>query len=448
MPSVPPPNVEDDEFSLSLPPPSSGRPTVITFEHWSKSADEESDTDSDSDDDISEHGEFGKLAFQVDANFDPMQGIEDELSNFNTIDESSPVDVIMEGIQTFTALTEKFPTRVLDDAFHYMDRLLRLLSKKHSAFKAFAHDFSEAIFIRDRSDEQAVRAVLEKHGVDWEYAKRAKSAALNRRIRRYIPRRDVLLKRLEKLFTAYEDIQCSTKKQRGGFFSDEAKEMTKHLLDTVRKGYLSDPPGISLYYLMGKDRDGLNIYRTVRGTNSVEGGFHMAVRRVFGSLRASPELAECLLINWILHRNQRVGFHNRTGKKYRGHFALWVRDEIVELAVLVGSKPSFPLPRVLSTRIATSETIGILPISTSLAENLKITTLPRPHITGVPHHHDVPVRTLTRLSSKSTNPYRYLQLRQLVLHAVLPVHTHKEYLTFKANVNHPQFIAFLAQQNA
>jgi hypothetical protein len=136
---------------------------------------------------------------------------------------------------------------------------------------------------------------------------------------------------------------------------------------------------------------------------------------------------------------EQVGFHNRTGKKFKGHFDIWVRDEIVELTVAVGSKPSFPLPRVLSTRVTTSETIGILPISTSLAENLNITTLPHPRITGVPHHRDVPVHTMTRLSTKTTNPYRYLQLRQLVLHAVLPVHTHKEYITFKAKINEPRF---------
>ena len=82
--------------------------------------------------------------------------------------------------------------------------------------------------------------------------------------------------------------------------------MVEHLLETVRKGYLSDPAGISLYYYMAKDRDGLNIYRTTRGTNSVEGGFHMTVRRIFGSLRASPELAECILINWIPRRNHKV----------------------------------------------------------------------------------------------------------------------------------------------
>lgn len=57
---------------------------------------------------------------------------------------------------------------------------------------------------------------------------------------------------------------------------------------------------------MGKDRDDLTIYRTVRGTNSVEGGVHMTIRRVFGSLKASPELAESILINWIFRRNQSV----------------------------------------------------------------------------------------------------------------------------------------------
>jgi hypothetical protein len=226
--------------------------------------------------------------------------------------QDNPLDTLMEGIEHAHTLlndavqSEKLPSRVLDDAFHFMDRLLRLLPKKHSAFKAFSHDFSEAIFIRDKSDVLAAQAVLKQHGIDWKYAKRAHAPALNRRIRRLIPERKTLLQRLETLFAAYADIQCSTKKSRGSFFSDEAKEMTQHLLDTVRKGYLSDPSGISLYFLMGKDRDGLNIYRTVRGTNSVEGGVHMVIRRIFGSLQASPELAECLIFNWILRRNRRV----------------------------------------------------------------------------------------------------------------------------------------------
>lgn len=106
---------------------------------------------------------------------------------------------------------------------------------------------------------------------------------------------------------------------------------------------------------------------------------------------------------------------------------------------MAGLKPSFRLPRLLSTRIATSETIGILPISKSIAANLNITTLPRPRITGLPHHRDTPVHTLTRLSTKPINPYRYLQMRQLTLFPVVPVHTHKEYIMFKEHINNPMF---------
>jgi hypothetical protein len=84
--------------------------------------------------------------------------------------------------------------------------------------------------------------------------------------------------------------------------------MSKRLLRTAELGFLSDPPGIPLYYKMGIDRDGLTIYRCIRGTNSVEGGVHMVVRRVFGSLQASPELAECILLNWILRHNSTVYF--------------------------------------------------------------------------------------------------------------------------------------------
>ncbi|KAJ6603953.1 hypothetical protein B0H10DRAFT_2229471 [Mycena sp. CBHHK59/15] len=438
---MPPTPSSDDETNFSTTYMSSNERS-INFEHWNSSTKDLEDDSDESDDESESEDDIYSRQVVFETSSDAMQGIEtDPLGSYG--DENNvPEDVLMANLDnTFELLrqSEILPSRVLDDAFHYMDRLLRLLSKKHSAFKAFAHDFSEAIFIRDKSDTLAVRAVLEKNNVSWEYAKRAKGDALNRRIRRYIRERTILLKRLEKLFTAYADIECTVKKSRGAFFSDEAKEMVVHLLDTVRKGYLSDPNGISLYYLMGKDRDGLNLYRTVRGTNSVEGGFHMAVRRIFGSLRASPELAECLMLNWILRRNKRVGFHNRTGEKFRGHFDIWIQDYIVELAVAAGIKTSFPLPRMLSTRIVTSETIGILPISKTLAGHLNITTLPTPRITGIPHHRDTPVRTMTRLSTKPTNPYQYLQLRQRVLTPVVPVHTHQEYITFKSNINRQDF---------
>ena len=206
------------------------------------------------------------------------------------------------------------PSRVLDDALHFMDRLLRLLPKMHSAFDAFCSDFSRAIFLRDKDDEANVCRVLKAKGIDWEYAQRAKSHVLNRRIRRLIPAPEIVVPRLQLLFDGYKNLICSSKQnqleQQPGqvFFSKDARDMAARLIDTARLGFLSDPVGISLYYRMGIDKDGLTIYRTIRGTNSVEGGVHMTIRRVFGSLQASPELAECILANWILRRNCSVSF--------------------------------------------------------------------------------------------------------------------------------------------
>jgi len=50
------------------------------------------------------------------------------------------------------------------------------------SIQPFAHDFSEAMFIRDPDNEAKVRAVLERKGLSWEYYKWAKGSVLNLRI--------------------------------------------------------------------------------------------------------------------------------------------------------------------------------------------------------------------------------------------------------------------------
>jgi hypothetical protein len=117
-----------------------------------------------------------------------------------------------------------------------------------------------------------------------------------------------------------------------------------------------------------------------------------------------------------------------------------MQDEIVETAMRLDVKPSFPMPRVLQTQIATNETFGIIPVPTSLAAKYGITTLPKPTIIALPHHGDVPLHALTRLSTTPTNQYRYIQLRQRTLFPVLPVHTHAEYVKFKEMISNTVYL--------
>ncbi|KIK58696.1 hypothetical protein GYMLUDRAFT_245792 [Collybiopsis luxurians FD-317 M1] len=324
-------------------------------------------------------------------------------------------------------------SRVFDDTFHFMDRLLRMLPKKHSAFKEFAHQFSETIFVRDAQDYWTVKAVLDQKGISWDFVVRARKPWLNRHICCYIPPPDKLEADLKRLFDSFKNIVCSTdcKKGRGRFFSKDSVTVSNSLLETVHQGFLSDPPSIALYYIIGWDCDDLPLYRTIRGMNSIEGGVHMLICCIFGSLKASPELAVALLCNWILRCNQQVGHFNRTGQRWKSHFDIWLLDEITEIAIFLNILPSFCLPHILATRIATSESFGIIPIPSTLASDYGIRTLPACRIEGLPHHRDTPAHLLTRLSTKVTSPYRYLQLTQQTVFPVVPVHTHVEFTEFK-----------------
>jgi hypothetical protein len=125
--------------------------------------------------------------------------------------------------------------------------------------------------------------------------------------------------------------------------------------------------------------------------------------------------------------------------KYRGHHDPWLTDEIAELAAELECKTSSPSPRVLATRIATSETFGILPVAQHLAEKYNISILPPLRVNGTPHHRDIPAHALTRLSTKPVNRYQYLQRRQRSLHPVTPVHTLAEYVFFQKLINNPVF---------
>jgi hypothetical protein len=208
--------------------------------------------------------------------------------------------------QPQTAAPEILPSRCLEDPWHIQNRLLKLLSHAHSAFKPFAAALSRAMFVHDQDDRQLVTTALESKGETWDKALRTNPDAINRRVRRYIPPPAVLLAALETLFTSWKDVPCSVDPSRGALFSTQAWKQARNILKVAAIGLISDPPGIPLYYLMGHDRNGLPYYRCIRGTNSVEGGVHMPLRRTFGSLRASPELGDSLLCNSWHRRNTTV----------------------------------------------------------------------------------------------------------------------------------------------
>ena len=322
-------------------------------------------------------------------------------------------------------------TRVFEDIFHVMNRLLKLLSKAHSAFNPFAQQLSQILLVEDADNRHQVEAILEKQNKTWEFMMHTKPDHIHQRVQRYCPPPDVLVPQIKALITGWQDAKCSLDPSQGPLFSIAAHKQAKGLIRTAQLGLISDPPGYALYYKMGIDRDGLPYYRCIRGTNSIEGGIHMAICRAFGSLRGSPELSDALLCNIQYRRNATVGHFNQTGKQWNSHYDDWIRDEIVELAADVGVKPSFEIPDVLATRIVTNETFGIIPVPDALVMQYKLQPVNVAQSPLIPLSGDTPVHLLTRLSTRHLSSYTFLAERQRTMHAVVPVHTYGEYNLFR-----------------
>lgn len=98
---------------------------------------------------------------------------------------------------------------------------------------------------------------------------------------------------LAELFRDWGGLKCSRTGAR--LFTKATEKKAEGVLETVARGWVSDPPETLLYVIMQVDNEGLPVYRCLRGTNSVEGGVHMVLMQTFGPLSASPELSDCLL---------------------------------------------------------------------------------------------------------------------------------------------------------
>jgi len=218
-------------------------------------------------------------------------------------------------------------TRVLKDAWHAFD--LIYISKSHALRKLFARALRDAIFVVNKEDRALVEIYLKAKGSSWEEKLKYQPKWLWRRVRRTIPPPDELYKLLSAVIKLYGPLEDSATGQP--LFNAAAWKSAKNLLKLVQQGYLSDPPGISLYYKIGVDQNGLPIWRCCRGTNFTEGGVHHSIRDSFPSSSISAQHAVNRMNIFMLRHNLLVGTPNRTGKKYSGHFDIWLYNHLQEI---------------------------------------------------------------------------------------------------------------------
>jgi len=124
------------------------------------------------------------------------------------------------------------------------------------------------------------------------------------RVRRHVPPPEILLPRIAEVIETYGPLKDATTGQP--LFNSRAWEVARNLLENVHLGYYSDPIGVELYYNIGRDKNGLALYRCCRGTNSIEGGVHQNLIRRYTSFNTSPRHAINVLLDYAVRHNMVV----------------------------------------------------------------------------------------------------------------------------------------------
>ena len=163
-----------------------------------------------------------------------------------------------------------------------------------------------------------VKTVLEAKCISWEKKMTFDWNYIAHRVRRHVSKPEVLYHRMTAVYEFFCDKIDTTTGVK--LFNDKNKKKFKNMLDTVKRGYASDPPHMSMY-IQKTDRygrpmaddDGLMLYRSLRGTSNLE-SLHQYLTTSFGHTIAGPWYSDCLLsvvrhnYNWRMSRKNRPYF--------------------------------------------------------------------------------------------------------------------------------------------
>ncbi|KAJ7197452.1 hypothetical protein GGX14DRAFT_574233 [Mycena pura] len=298
-------------------------------------------------------------------------------------------------------------SRVLKDIFHVFHMLY--ISRTHGLRLAFVRAFRDACLVPHPADKARIETYLTTKNLAWNDMLRYNPKWLWKHCRRTIPPPEVLYPLVHRLFMLYGPLKDA--KTGLPLFNAAAWKIAKNILELIRNGYVSDVPGVVLYYCIGFDKvSGLPIYRCIRGTNMVEGGVHTHLLAKLPSRGASVRHMVACLLDFVLRHNLTVGHFNSTGKKYAGHDSIWLINQIQEIEITLGehyNRKPVELSWVNGNLYRKSEqSVGIVKIPSSICSSVDI----RPYHEG----------------ADAKQKQAYLAKMQGTRKPVLPVHTLSE----------------------
>jgi hypothetical protein len=179
------------------------------------------------------------------------------------------------------------------------------ISATHALRKQFTRELRDAILIPDHDDKTRINAWGATQSPPCTYASLRNSSPewLRKRCKHIVPPPDILYPLVANVFRTYGPLIDPDSKKP--LFSPDNWKTAKNVLDLIKNGYLSDPPGVVLYTVIGIDMKagGLLIYRCARGTNATEGGVHTHIRSRLPKFGVSIRHVQASLMDFTLRHN-------------------------------------------------------------------------------------------------------------------------------------------------
>ena len=205
----------------------------------------------------------------------------------------------------------------------------------HEAKKAYFAALRDAFFVWNKEKLEELMEHMKEDGLSQEEidSKMLFSPTLfTDCVDRYIPPPSLLYFRVRAVFALFGNmVDSKTKKP---LFNKRAFASANNLLEEIRRGYYSDPPGVQWYTKRLKkdgtvavNKYGMALLDCSRGTNRVE-SFHKDLVSSWGSWPMGMEMSAKLLAEKRHRHNHRVSEKRRDGFPKIGHYDTWEVDEL------------------------------------------------------------------------------------------------------------------------
>ena len=149
------------------------------------------------------------------------------------------------------------------------------------------------------------------------------------------------------------------------------------MLDTVKKGYASDPPHMRMYVQKTNkygqpavDRDGLILYRSLRGTSNLE-SLHQYLTTTFGHSIAGPKYSDVLLTVVRHHYNWRMSRKNRPEFPQIMHYEGGLIDRINIMYEALFGYTKYRNWETFNESLPISSSFGIVPVDNNYSSLLQ-----------------------------------------------------------------------------